>query len=111
MMLRSQIQSNKKEILALEEKLKNSENAIMREQELYSSLKHGTKLLHLEILRLTGEKNSLMCKVNDLQKLKDSFTHAKQELHNERYKNVALEAAMQQPLNVHRWRLLKVILF
>ncbi|KAG8185555.1 hypothetical protein JTE90_017560 [Oedothorax gibbosus] len=107
MMLRSQQQSNRKELLALEEKLKNSENAIIREQELYLSLKHGTKLLHLEILRLTGEKNSLMCKVNDLQKLKDSFTHAKQELHNERYKNIALEAAMQQPLNVHRWRLLK----
>ncbi|GIY94127.1 cilia-and flagella-associated protein 58 [Caerostris extrusa] len=31
----------------------------------------------------------------------------KQELQRERYKNSALETAMQQPLNVHRWRLLK----
>ncbi|KAF8795156.1 Cilia- and flagella-associated protein 58 like protein [Argiope bruennichi] len=103
----SQIQQQKKELISLEEKLNHSEIAVAREQESYNTLKNGTKLLHLEILRLTGEKNSLMCKVNDLEKLKQSFTYAKQELHHERYKNSALERAMQHPLNVHRWRLLK----
>ncbi|CAL1265773.1 unnamed protein product [Larinioides sclopetarius] len=107
MLLRSQIQQQKKEVMSLEEKLNHSEIAIAREQESYNTLKNGTKLLHLELLHLTGEKNSLMCKVNDLEKLKQSFTYAKQELHHERYKNSALERAMQQPLNVHRWRLLK----
>ncbi|GBM73313.1 Cilia- and flagella-associated protein 58 [Araneus ventricosus] len=107
MLLRSQIQQQKKEVISLEEKLNYSEIATAREQESYNTLKNGTKLLHLEILRLTGEKNALMCKVNDLEKLKQSFTYAKQELHHERYKNSALERAMQQPLNVHRWRLLK----
>ncbi|GIY84930.1 hypothetical protein CDAR_618601 [Caerostris darwini] len=107
MMLRSQQQQHKKEIISLEEKLNLSEISIAREQDSYNTLKNGTKLLHLEILRLTGEKNTLLCKVNDLEKLKQSFTYAKQELQRERYKNSALETAMQQPLNVHRWRLLK----
>ncbi|CAL1265775.1 unnamed protein product [Larinioides sclopetarius] len=111
MLLRSQIQQQKKEVMSLEEKLNHSEIAIAREQESYNTLKNGTKLLHLELLHLTGEKNSLMCKVNDLEKLKQSFTYAKQELHHERYKNSALERAMQQPLNVHRWRLLKALSF
>ncbi|GFT43797.1 hypothetical protein NPIL_642481 [Nephila pilipes] len=107
MVLRSQQKMQKKELISLEEKLTHSEITISREQDSYNTLKNGIKLLHLEILHLTGEKNALMCKVNDLEKLKQSFTYAKQELHHERYKNSALETAMQQPLNVHRWRLLK----
>ncbi|GFR31659.1 cilia- and flagella-associated protein 58 [Trichonephila clavata] len=107
MVLRSQQKTQKKELNCLEEKLIQSEIRISWEQDLYNTLKNGTKLLHLEILRLTNEKNTLMCKVNDLEKLKQNFTYAKQELHHERYKNSALENAMQQPLNVHRWRLLK----
>ncbi|GFS53501.1 cilia- and flagella-associated protein 58 [Trichonephila inaurata madagascariensis] len=107
MVLRSQQKTQKKELHSLEEKLTQSEIRISWEQGLYNTLKNGTKLLHLEILRLTNEKNTLMCKVNDLEKLKQNFTYAKQELHHERYKNSALENEMQQPLNVHRWRLLK----
>lgn len=66
------------------------------------------KVFQLEILRLTAEKNSLVTRINDLEKLKKSFTYAKEELHKERFKNSALERAMQNPLNVHRWRMLKV---
>ncbi|XP_015907391.1 cilia- and flagella-associated protein 58 [Parasteatoda tepidariorum] len=109
MALGTQSQQLKKLIASLETKLQISENAVLREQELYSTLESTTKMLHLEILRLTGEKNTLMTKVNDLQKLKDSFMYAKEELLKERNKNSALELEIQRPLNVHRWRILNGI--
>lgn len=94
---------------SLEEKLRVSESIIESEKEKYLNFKNSTKFLELEIVRLTGEKNSLVSRINDLEKLKKSFSYAKEELHKERFKNSALERAMQQPNNVHRWRLLKVI--
>ncbi|KFM61003.1 Coiled-coil domain-containing protein 147, partial [Stegodyphus mimosarum] len=105
--LRSQMQSQRAKISDLEEKIQLSEKVIKREKEAYLNLENSTKLLHLEILRLTGEKNSLTCKINDLEKLKESFTYAKQELNKERFKNSALERTIQRPTNIHRWRLLK----
>ncbi|XP_035232281.1 cilia- and flagella-associated protein 58-like [Stegodyphus dumicola] len=105
--LRSQMQSQRAKISDLEEKIHLSEKVIQREKEAYLNLENSTKLLHLEILRLTGEKNSLTCKINDLEKLRESFTYAKQELNKERFKNSALERTIQRPTNVHRWRLLK----
>ena len=79
------------------------------EKEKFENYKNSIKFLGLEILRLTTEKNSLVSRINDLEKLKKSFTYAKDALHKERFKNYALERAMQQPINIHRWRILKVI--
>ncbi|XP_054706934.1 cilia- and flagella-associated protein 58-like [Uloborus diversus] len=107
MMLRSQLQLQQRTNKELEDKLRQFEVLLKNEKEQYATLENGTKVLHLEMLRLTSEKNALICKVNDLEKLKQSFTYAKQELHKERFKNSALEEAMHQPRNIHRWRMLK----
>lgn len=81
---------------------------IEAEKEKFENYQSSTKFLELEILRLTSEKNSLVSRINDLEKLKKSYAFAKDELNKEKFKNSALERAMQNPINVHRWRLLKV---
>lgn len=107
--LNSRVHRHIKDIESLEEKLRISNNVIEVEKEKFENYQSSTKFLELEILRLTSEKNSLVSRINDLEKLKKSFAYAKDALHKERFKNSALERAMQQPINVHRWRILKVI--
>ncbi|XP_068807258.1 cilia- and flagella-associated protein 58 [Struthio camelus] len=105
--LGSQLVRRNDELALLYEKIKIQQSILNKGETQYRQRMEDIRLLKLEIKKLRREKGILGKSVANVEELRQEVYHMQKELLRERTRCRALEAELENPLNVHRWRKLE----
>ena len=95
------------ELALLYEKIKIQQSTLNKGEIQYNQRLEDIRVLKLEIKILRREKGILQKSVANVDDLRREVYHLQRELLRERTRCKALEAELENPMNIHRWRKLE----
>ncbi|NWX43672.1 CFA58 protein, partial [Steatornis caripensis] len=105
--LASQLVRRNDEVALLYEKIKIQQSILNKGETQYRQRMEDIRLLRLEIKKLRRKKGILGKTVSNLEDLRQEVHRMQKELLREQTRCKLLEAELENPLNVHRWRKLE----
>lgn len=92
------------------QRIQTLSDTLSRGEKEYAQRLEEIRLLQLEVKKLRIDKAALAKNTVNIGDLRGEVFHLERNLTKERLKVVALEEEVQNPLNIHRWRNLEVML-
>ncbi|XP_053350049.1 cilia- and flagella-associated protein 58-like [Clarias gariepinus] len=105
--LGSQITRRNDELALLYEKIKIQQNIMDKGMVEYNQRMEDIRLLKMEISKLQKEKTDLQQTMSEMEDLRIELDHVQKELLKEQAKCRSLQEELENPMNVHRWRILE----
>ncbi|XP_069681235.1 cilia- and flagella-associated protein 58-like [Periplaneta americana] len=106
-MLGTQLMRRNEELSLLNEKLRILESTLQKGEAQYQQRVEDVRLLKVEVKKLRQEKNIQSRSIVNMTDMRQEILHLQRDVTREKSKARALEEELQNPPNLHRWRILE----